>query len=230
VNSSEQLRRILSETDAVIFDFDNVVVDSEPFHYEAYATVFGRIGHTIDREEYWLEWTSKGGGAEKEIKRFDLDVAPADIRREKDPIYSEYCRSGAIRPFPDALELIRTLHGAGFVLAIASGSYERDIRAILSAHGIEELFAAVVGKDDITHYKPHPETYLAACEELGLPPARCLAIEDAEKGIKSARAAGLRVIVVETDLTRDLGLEGADMHLSGIGELFAIAREVVARL
>ena len=105
------------------------------------------------------------------------------------------------------------------VLAIASGSYERDIRAILRANGLERRFAAVVGKDNVKRTKPHPETYLAAVERLGIPPERCLAIEDAEKGVTSAKAAGMRVILIETEITRDLGLGGADLSLSGLAEL-----------
>ena len=81
-SNTEVFRRIVDGAGAVIFDFDNVIVDSEPFHYRAYSEVFAGKGHTIDREEYWVEWTSKGGGAEGEINRYGLDLDPADIRSE----------------------------------------------------------------------------------------------------------------------------------------------------
>jgi len=223
----ETLKRILARTEAVIFDFDNIIVDSEPYHYAAYAAVFRRRGHEIDREEYWLEWTSRGGGAEGEIGRYRLELNPAEIRREKDPIYAEYCRNGTVRPFPRALEIIGALKKAGYTLAIASGSYERDIRAILSAHGIEDDFDAIVGKDRITQIKPHPETYLNAARRIDAPPGRCLAIEDAEKGIRSARDAGMSVIVIETAITRGLPLDGADLRLSDLDEFAALLREAL---
>lgn len=223
----ETLKRILAETTAVIFDFDNIIVDSEPFHYEAYAAVFRSRGHEIDREEYWREWTSRGGGAEGEIERHRLDLDPAAIRREKDPIYAGYCRDGTVRPFPRALEIIGIFRKAGYTLAIASGSYERDIRAILAAHGIEDDFDAVVGKDRIARIKPHPETYLDAAGKIGAPPDRCLAIEDAEKGIRSAKGAGMAVIVIETPITRGLPLDGADLRLSGLDEFSSFLREIL---
>ena len=216
------LKRLLAGAQAVVFDFDNVIADSEPFHYRAYAEVFGRRGHTIDREEYWLEWTSRGGGAESEIRRYRLDMDPVEIRAAKDPIYSRFCRSGEIRLFPEAVAVIESLGRLGLALAIASGSYEADIRAILAGNGIEDRFAVIVGKDRISRYKPHPETYLEAASRLGIPPGRCLAVEDAEKGIRSARGAGMPVILVETEITKALGLAGADLAVAGLAELAAL--------
>jgi HAD superfamily hydrolase (TIGR01509 family) len=223
----ETLKHILDDKDAVIFDFDNIIVDSEPYHYAAYAAVFARRGHEIDREEYWREWTSRGGGAEGEIERYGLDLDPNAIRREKDPIYAEYCRNGTVRPFPPALEIVEAFKRAGYTMAIASGSYERDIRAILAGYGIEDDFSAVVGKDHIERIKPHPETYLLAAEQIGVPPSRCLAIEDAEKGIRSAKDAGMSVIVIETPITRGLPLEGADLRLTSLAEFVELLASVL---
>lgn len=229
MDKTETLKQILAKTQAIVFDFDNIIVDSEPYHYAAYDAVFKRRGHEIDRDEYWLEWTSRGGGAEGEIERYDLDLDPAQIRAEKDPIYAEYCRNGTVRPFPAALEIIGAFGRAGYMLAIASGSYESDIRAILSAHGIEQEFKAVVGKDRIARTKPHPETYLTACTKIGTAPDRCLAVEDAEKGIRSAKDAGMRVIVIETAITAGLPLDGADLKLADLGEFEALLRGTLPR-
>jgi HAD superfamily hydrolase (TIGR01509 family) len=223
-----ELRDLLENAQAVIFDFDNVLVDSEPYHYEAYSRVFAKYGHTIDREEYWLEWTSRGGGAEGEIKRYGLDLDPDEIRRKKDPIYSSFCLSGEIRMYPEAKRIIRALGSAGYTLAVASGSYERDIRAILSANGIEDTFSTVVGKDNIERYKPHPETYLRAAGKIGMEPKACLAVEDAEKGIRSAKDAGMSVILIETPITRGFGLEGADLTFSNLGELSSCICGIIA--
>ena len=225
----ETLRRLLESAAAVIFDFDNVIVDSEPYHCEAYSRVFSKHGHTIDRAEYWLEWTSRGGGAESEIRRYNLRLDPNRVRAEKDPIYAGFCASGEIKPFPETFGIIDALRERGLSLAIASGSYERDIRAILAANGLEHHFSVIVGKDNIERFKPYPDTYLAAAEKLGIEPARCLAVEDAEKGIRSARAAGMRVILIETSITRDLALEGADLAFSSLSELRDLLKEIPAR-
>jgi HAD superfamily hydrolase (TIGR01509 family) len=219
MNQRASLARLLASSAAVVFDFDNVIVDSEPYHFEAYSRVFAKAGHTLDRDEYWLEWTSRGGGAESEIRRYNLALDPAAVRAEKDPIYSAFCGSGAIKPFPEARAVIEAFEKAGLALAIASGSYERDIRAVLEVNGLENSFRAIVGKDMVKRTKPAPDTFLAAAERLGIPPERCLAIEDAEKGVRSAKDAGMRVILLETEITRHLKLGGADLALASLAEL-----------
>jgi HAD superfamily hydrolase (TIGR01509 family) len=224
----DALRGLISRSSAVVFDFDNVIVDSEPYHFEAYRRVFAKRGHTLDRTEYWLEWTSRGGGAEGEIERYHLAMDPNEIRAEKDPLYAAFCRSGAIALFPEALAVIDAFRRAGLMLAIASGSYEEDIRAVLRTHDLEESFRVVIGKDTIKRYKPHPDTYLLAAERLGIAPVECLAIEDAEKGIKSAKAAGMSVILIDTEITRDLRLTGADLACSSLAELRELLEEYLS--
>jgi HAD superfamily hydrolase (TIGR01509 family) len=219
----EVFRRIAAVSEAVIFDFDNVIVDSEPYHYRAYSEVFAARGHTVDRDEYWVEWTSKGGGAEGEIERYALDMDPAEIRAEKDPIYSAFCRNGEIPLFPEAVRIAELFIRSGLRTAIASGSYSHDVRALLEAHRVGHLFETVVGKDDSGRIKPYPEPYLLCAQRLGVPPERCFAVEDAEKGVISAHEAGMKVIVVETAVTAGLAIEGADLHLSGLGELLEVA-------
>lgn len=220
---------IMTGAEAVVFDFDNVIVDSEPFHYRAYADVFAAHGHVLDRREYWLEWTSKGGGAEGEIARHGLDLDPAAIRAGKDPVYTAFCRGGEIPLFPAAREIIELCAAAGLRLAIASGSYGRDIRALLAAHGLAARFEVVAGKDDSKLLKPHPAPFLIAAERLRLDPGACVAIEDAEKGVRSARAAGMPVILLATALTRDFAIGGADLRLEDLETLRDLLREIYCR-
>ncbi|MCK4548782.1 MAG: HAD family phosphatase [Candidatus Krumholzibacteria bacterium] len=224
-SNTEVFRRIIDGAAAVIFDFDNVIVDSEPFHYKAYSEVFAGRGHTIDRDEYWVEWTSKGGGAEGEINRYGLDLDPADIRAEKDPVYSSYCVNGEIPLFPDAVRITELFRSSGIRTAIASGSYSHDVKALLTAHNIGHLFEIVVGKDDSGRIKPFPEPYLLAALRLDLEPERCFAIEDAEKGVISAHAAGMKVIVVDTEVTAGVTIPGADLHLPDLGGLYEMMVE-----
>jgi beta-phosphoglucomutase len=225
LDNSKKLGDLIGSSKAIIFDFDNVIVDSEPFHYKAYADVFASKGHIIDRDEYWIEWTSKGGGAEGEIRRYNLDLDPNLIRKEKDPVYSTFCSDGTIPLFPLAGKIIDLLSRSGLRLAIASGSYSHDVKSLIIAHGIDRYFEAVVGKDDSGRIKPHPAPYTLAAKLLGLPAEDCLAIEDAEKGVISAHAAGMKVIVIDTELTGNLGIEGADLKLSGLEEMYNLLLE-----
>ncbi|MDZ7859553.1 MAG: HAD family phosphatase [Candidatus Krumholzibacteriota bacterium] len=213
------LESLLDNKSAVVFDFDNIIVDSEPYHMKAYEKAFASEGHKIDPEEYWLEWTFKGGGAEGEISRHNLKFDPDYIRSKKDPVYSGFCKNGSIRILPAALRIIEILKENDFSLAIASGSYQHDILSIIEAKGIGHNFEAVIGKDMVSETKPHPATYLKASSELGARPYECLAIEDAQKGITSAHEAGMKVIAVETKVTKGFNLEEGDLVVSELEEL-----------
>ena len=213
------MKELMSGVNTVIFDFDNIIADSEPYHFKAYQKVFLDEGHTLDRDEYWEEWTFRGGGAEGEISRHGLDLDPDYIRSRKDPIYSEWCRSGEIEIFPEALEIIRTLDRKGYSMAVASGSYSHDILSIIDGRGLGKYFRAVIGKDMVENRKPDPETYLKAMEELAVDPSECLVIEDAVKGIISAHTAGIKAIGVRTEVTEGLDLSGADLVAENLSEL-----------
>ena len=139
-----KLNTLLENSKAAILDFDGLLADSEPFHYKAYNEVFQRYGHTLDKKEYWVEWTSKGKGIAGEIDRHNLklNVDPVDLRKQKFEVYTQFCESGEIKLFPDAIHLVEKL-ALNHKLAIASGSWATDIRHILRNAGALELFPVI---------------------------------------------------------------------------------------
>ena len=209
---------------AMIFDFDGVLVDSERFHYAAYNAVFQKYGHSIDQTEYYKYWTSLGLGPAGEIERHGLSLDAARIRDEKRPIFSQFCRSGTIRFFPEARELVLRLSRAEKILAIASGSTLPDIEAILKHEGFESRFAAIVGSDVVRALKPAPDIFLHVLASIGASPSQALVIEDAEKGLHAAIAAGIPVVVVRTEETRAIDFSAADLVFESHAELIEFAR------
>jgi beta-phosphoglucomutase len=214
---------------AVLFDFDNILVDSEPFHYEAYRRVFADQGHALDRDTYWLHGTSRGEGAEGEIARHGLDLDPHSIRVAKNPVFEEFCRGGEMPPIEETLEAARILAGAGIALAIASGSFTENVRIVLRQFDALDLFPVVVGKDRVSRGKPHPDSFLKAAAELGVAPDDCLVIEDAEKGVHAAHAAGMKVAVLRTPYTRELPFDDADWVLEDYHTFLETVRSSVGR-
>ena len=210
MDNTTLLQTLLRPACGVIFDFDGVLADSERFHFLAYSEVFARSGHTIDEKQYYWYWTSLGLGARGEIERHALDLDPGEIMKEKNPIFSRYCRDGSIKLYDEAKEIVRILAAAGKKMAIASGSTTEDILAILKNERMEEYFPVIKGKDNVRNTKPDPEVFLRACEALALEPHECVVLEDAEKGVQAARAAGMPVIVVRSPETRPFDFPGAD--------------------
>ncbi len=206
------LHSLLNNCKAAILDFDGLLADSEPFHYLAYNEVFERYGHTLDKEEYWVEWTSKGKGIAGEIERHNLTlgVDPLDLRKQKFEVYSRYCKSGEIKLFPLARNMAESL-SVKHKLAIASGSWAKDIRSILENAVALNLFPVILGKESATREKPHPDIFLNAAERLGCAPDECFVVEDALKGLHAAREAGMPCIILRNPLNRNINFEGAEL-------------------
>ena len=211
-SSTNKLHSLLNQCKAAILDFDGLLADSEPYHYRAYNEVFERYGHTLNKEEYWVEWTSKGKGIAGEIERHNLklDVDPVDMRKQKFEVYTRFCQSGEIKLFPLAGSMVENL-AVNHKLAIASGSWATDIRYILANAGASDLFPVILGKESAKREKPHPDIFLNAAEKLGCAPSECFVLEDALKGLHAARKAGMPCIILRNPLNQNINFEGAEL-------------------
>jgi len=228
MNKKEELKKLFASREGIIFDFDGLLVDSEPFHYKAYNAAFQEYGHTIDPEEYWVEFTSKGGGAPGEIERHGLKgLDPLEIRRKKFIYYSEYCRKGDVKFFPLAKELLQRAKEAGYKLAIASGSRNDDLHAILQMNGFTNTFHAILGKESAPREKPAPDLFVLAAKELGINPVRLVVLEDAEKGLLASKSAGIPCVIVRNKLNLDIPFPDADFICDGLEDVIeAIAAKI----
>ncbi len=188
---------------AIVFDFDGVVVDSEPLHYRAFVQVAKPLGVTITWEQYLQEFI---GYDDRDAFRVMLGGRPgmvgtpkneaklAQLGHDKAVAFENEVRAG-FEPIPGILALIEQAHQQ-WPLAIASGATRFDIDLILGELGLADRFSPIVTADDVQYSKPHPQTYAKAVGELGFAadPSACLAIEDTAAGIESAREAGLQVL------------------------------------
>ena len=214
-----KLQTLFANSKAAILDFDGLLADSEPFHYKAYNEVFERYGHTLDKKEYWMEWTSKGKGIAGEIERHNLklDVDPVELRKQKFEVYTQFCESGEIKLFPDAIDLVKKL-ASNHKLAIASGSWATDIRHILRNAGALELFPVILGKESAKREKPFPDIFLNAAEKLGCSPVECFVLEDALKGLNAANEADIPCIILQNELNRNIDFKGAEMVFPSLAD------------
>ena len=188
---------------AVVFDFDGVLVDSEPLHFRALRGGLQSEGIAIDEDEYYARYAAYDDrtairlALEQHGTPYDAERVGRTAKR-KSELFDELLPG--IPFFPGARELVRDL-ARELPLAIASGALRSEIERILAAGGLRECFRAVVGAEDVERTKPDPLPYasavaLLARESSGLRPEDCVAFEDTMAGIASARAAGLKVIGV----------------------------------
>ena len=189
---------------AAVFDFDGVIVDSEPLHFRSLQDALLSEGVRITREEYWghlLAYDDRGS-IRHAFERHGEPLDPARLGRVEQRKVERFAELiPEIGVFPGARELIGTL-GASLPLAIASGARREEIEAILAGIGLRDSFRAVVGAQDAARTKPDPAPYLEAARQLAdhaggaLAPAECVAFEDSVPGLMSALGAGMKVVGV----------------------------------
>lgn len=202
----------------VVFDFDGVLVDSEGLWHRAYSQVLAEFGVTVSREDYAREWVSLGRGPEIAVERFRLPVTPDELRRRRTPLVERFVLEDGV-PMPGVPEALERL-GARWPLAVATNSWDRVVRGFLEKHGLLRHFTGgLVTKECYPRPKPAPDAYLAAAAALGLPPERCVVVEDAEKGVQAASAAGARCIAVPNWWTEEGDLSAADRILRSLDEV-----------
>ena len=206
--------------DAVIFDLDGVLVDSEHV-WDAVREELARErgGRWHDRAQAdmmgmssteWSRYMHDVIGLPEPPQQIDAEV----VRRMRERYAQEL-------PLVDGgVDAVRRL-AADFRLGLASSSNRPLIDAVLEQAGIAGLFKATVSSEEVERGKPAPDVYLEAARRLGVAPERCVAIEDSANGIRSAKAAGMRVVAIPNRRyppPADV-LELADTVLDAIGEL-----------
>ncbi len=209
--------------EAVVFDMDGILVDTEHLWDEVREELTGEWGgrYTPEAQEAMM------GMSSLEWSRYLHETV--GLREPPDVINAEVVRRMLARyeeelPVVDgAREAVQRLDDEGFALAVASSSNRELIDAVLRRLEVEALFAATVSSEEVARGKPAPDVYLEAARRLDVAPERCAAIEDSASGIRAAHAAGMRVLAYPNRHypPRDEVLERADVVLASLAELDA---------
>jgi len=221
---------------AIIFDFDGVIADSERLHLRAYQDVLEGEGMPLTDEAYYARYLGYDDVGVLQTLARDHGVALAEPRLRalivrKGERYDALAAQGEML-FPGAADFIR-LAAAAVPVAIASGALTHEIEDVLDRAGLRPLFPVIVGADQTERSKPHPDPYLEAFARLqsvsgrALDPRRSVAIEDSKWGLLSAREAGLRTIGVTNTYPASEIDGAAEMIAAG---LHALDLETLDRL
>jgi HAD superfamily hydrolase (TIGR01509 family) len=195
--------------DAVIFDLDGTLVDTEPLHRRSWEIALAELGRPMPDGEYALHFSGRPG---REICRDRLRMSATETAATVELVTRRYWElaAGNLSPLPGLPAFLERIRGVP--TAIATSAHRSSALRVLAEIGLADTFDAVVTVDEVTHGKPHPEIFLTAAAKLGVTPARCLAFEDAAAGLASARAAGMTCVGITT--TRRL-LEDAHHLIDG---------------
>jgi beta-phosphoglucomutase len=213
---------------AIVFDFDGVIADSEPLHLRAFQQALAEEDIELSANEYYARYLGYDDVGMFQALASDRGIAMSNghitsLVARKGTKLQEMLHRGSVL-FPGAAEFIRAAAADGVPLAIASGALRHEIQAILESAAIAPLFAVIVAAGDTPEGKPSPAPYLLAFKFLQqhtgriLDAKRCVAIEDSRWGLESARLAGLRCVGVTTSYAAH-ELAGAELMIDGLSAL-----------
>lgn len=226
---------------AIVFDFDGVIADSEPLHLRTFQEALRSEGVDLIPADYYARYLGYD-----DVQAFRAVARDRHLAWSEERITALVARKGVLMQdamrrnsvlFPGALEFIRAA-ASTVPLAIASGAMRHEIDEVAIPAGIADLFTTIVAAGDSLEGKPSPAPYALACHQLqertGMPvdPRRCVAIEDSRWGLESARGAGLRCVGLTTSYPahelRGAELIAAGLHALSLDELDRMCRAQAA--
>ncbi|HEU5101976.1 MAG TPA: HAD family hydrolase [Roseiflexaceae bacterium] len=201
---------------ALIFDFDGLLVDTETPAFESWRELYTEYGHDLALE-LWQGALGTNYGFDAAAHLSQLVAQPIDraallARR----LALKHALSAAQPLLPGAREILAQAHDLRLPCAVASSSSREWVVGWLRQHGIEDQFACIRAADDVQLTKPAPDLFLSAAACLGVLPEHCLVFEDSPNGILAARAAGMPCVLVPGAITRQLAQPDADLVLASL--------------
>jgi beta-phosphoglucomutase-like phosphatase (HAD superfamily) len=219
--------------EALIFDVDGTLADTEEVHRQAFNLAFGvcRLDWVWDAPLY-RDLLRVTGGKERIASYIDrLRLQPGErrslqelipeIHRAKTRLYKELIEVGQVRVRPGVRRLMMEAREAGVRVAIASTTSPENIEPLIAAGlGPQAMnwFDAIAAGDVVANKKPAPDIYNVALQALGVDPARAVAVEDSAIGVESAKAAGLFTVATPSTWTQTQDFTAADLLLESLGD------------
>jgi beta-phosphoglucomutase-like phosphatase (HAD superfamily) len=228
---------MIGALDAIIFDFDGVIADSERLHLRAYQDVLAPLGATLSNDEYYS--TYLGYDDRGMLRTFATakglewdETTLARLIAMKGERYETLAAQGEML-FPGAAEFVREAAGS-VPIAIASGALTHEIEETLDRAGLRRCFTAIVGADQTMRSKPSPDPYLEALHRIvsaghAVDASRTVAIEDSRWGLVSADTAKLRTVAVATTYTARELEPFAELVVTGLSALTLSALDVLCQ-
>lgn len=203
---------------ALLWDHDGVLVDTEKFYFQANRELLAEVGVELSEADYRRYLLIAGTGAwHLAVERGCSAAEIADLKRRRDERYRELLLSENVA-IAGVAELLAELH-SHIRMAIVTSSRRGDFDAIHSRTELTRHFELILAREDYRLAKPNPEPYLKAVACLQLSASECLVIEDSERGLSAAKAAGLTCWVIPSSLTRDSNFAAADRRFDDLSAL-----------
>ncbi|OGU35714.1 MAG: hypothetical protein A2068_06950 [Ignavibacteria bacterium GWB2_35_6b] len=203
---------------AIFFDNDGILVDTEILYFRANKEIFSKLGVELNEETYAENFLKKSKGVWHLAEQIGFNKDEIiELRNKRNNIYGGLLKTDLII-INGAEEVLKHFYGK-IKLGIVTSS-RRDHFEIIHEHtGFRKYFDFEITSDECEETKPSPLPYLKALEKSGLKKEECVIVEDSERGLKAAVAAGIKCYVIPTELTKNSNFSGAEKILNNISEL-----------
>lgn len=204
----------MKSLDTIIFDFDGILFDTEEINYIANEKTFNEFNLSFSREQYSKLWIEEGLDMEDIIEKFKLRIKANSLRERKNKFFLELTENNPIALMDGIRENIEQLLSMNYKIAIASSNLKKNILHLLKNSGTNFPFTPIIGKEDIVNPKPHPEVFLKCLAKMNSDPQKSVVIEDATKGIISAKKCNIKhVIAIPNTWTNNCDFSAASLIL-----------------
>jgi HAD superfamily hydrolase (TIGR01509 family) len=204
---------------AVIFDLDGLLIDSEPLQIMAWREYLSGLGATLTpevlSEMYGLRLSD---ASEVVVRLLELDVTPEEVARDRDGRFLDMV-PGNIEPRPGAREIVQELARRGVPIALATSGHRFYVDLAIESAAIPRIFTVEVTGEMVQRGKPDPETFVTAAELMGIEPSACLVLEDSPNGVRAAKRAGMHCIAIPNDDTSGLDVSMADVVMKSLDDV-----------
>ena len=207
------MKKPKNEIKAVIFDMDGLIVDTEIVESRSLELILSEYGKKPKPFKNGLLHIIGGSGNQSYsdiMKKYNFNEDVDIFKKRKREIFEELLRV-KLEPLPGFTKLITLLKKQGFKIALASNRYEKHIYLILENLGIKNLFDVIVGPSELRRHKPYPDIFLHTANELKVNPYNCVVLEDTDIGVAAAKAAGMKIIAVPNQYTKEHDFSKADI-------------------
>jgi len=215
---------------AVIYDLDDLMVNSNGLHVKASEVVLSKFGYSQDElpKDSGNRFVGMKVSEILEVMHsfFKLKIPLKDFEKERAEIFLELVKK-ELEIFPGVIESLNFFKKEGFKIALASSGTKEYIKAVFDKFGLEKYFDIVVSGDQVKKGKPDPQIFSLACQKLEVEPDEAVVLEDATVGIESAKGAGCVCIAIKNSYTPKQDLSKADLVLDSIKE---INRQILEKL
>lgn len=201
----------------ILWDHDGVLVETEPWYYEATRLMLHELGIPLPKDEYLKDMATGTPAWEKAAAAGFSPEQIAQRKAQRNVLYQHFLRTKDIEI--EGVESVLERLAASYGMAIVTTAKKDDFDLIHQGRNITKHMTFVLASGDYARSKPHPDPYLTALDRFGVSPREALVIEDSERGLRAAVAAGIDCVVVDNEFVRGQDLSAATYRIECLAKL-----------